>query len=137
MYKGKLKTGEEVAVKVQRPFVLETVTVDLFIIRSAAPCDPQPAFSAVTQHLIVAATAQHGRQRRCSEFWFWPRRKIGLFMRRFPQLQTDVVALLDEWAVHFFEELDYVHEVCPEPLRGIKSYNIIPQAMLFPFAACF
>ena len=32
-------------------------------------------------------------------------------MRRFPQIGTDVVALLDEWAVHFFEELDYVHEV--------------------------
>ena len=37
VYKGKLKTGEEVAVKVQRPFVLETVTVDLHIIRQAAP----------------------------------------------------------------------------------------------------
>ena len=33
VYKGKLKTGEDVAVKVQRPYVLETVTVDLFIIR--------------------------------------------------------------------------------------------------------
>jgi len=38
-------------------------------------------------------------------------RKLGLFLRRFPQIGTDVVALLDEWAVHFFEELDYVHEV--------------------------
>eukprot|EP00955_Chlamydomonas_euryale_P084492 363970-Chlamydomonas_euryale.AAC.23 len=34
VYKGKLKTGEDVAVKVQRPYVLETVTVDLYIIRS-------------------------------------------------------------------------------------------------------
>jgi hypothetical protein len=34
VYKGRLHTGEEVAVKVQRPYVLETVTVDLFIIRS-------------------------------------------------------------------------------------------------------
>lgn len=33
VYKGKLKTGEDVAVKVQRPGVLETVTVDLYIIR--------------------------------------------------------------------------------------------------------
>jgi aarF domain-containing kinase len=33
VYKGKLKTGEIVAVKVQRPGVLETVTVDLYIIR--------------------------------------------------------------------------------------------------------
>jgi predicted unusual protein kinase regulating ubiquinone biosynthesis (AarF/ABC1/UbiB family) len=35
VYKAVLRdTGEEVAVKVQRPGVLETVTVDLFIIRS-------------------------------------------------------------------------------------------------------
>jgi hypothetical protein len=35
VYKGVLRsTGEEVAVKVQRPGVLETVTVDLFIIRN-------------------------------------------------------------------------------------------------------
>lgn len=34
MYKGVLKTGEEVAVKVQRPGVLETVTIDLYIIRT-------------------------------------------------------------------------------------------------------
>jgi len=35
VYKGRLKeTGEIVAVKVQRPFVLETVTIDLFIIRN-------------------------------------------------------------------------------------------------------
>jgi aarF domain-containing kinase len=33
VYRGKLWTGEEVAVKVQRPGVLETVTVDLYIIR--------------------------------------------------------------------------------------------------------
>ncbi|EPS72803.1 hypothetical protein M569_01954, partial [Genlisea aurea] len=35
VYKGRLKdSGDLVAVKVQRPFVLETVTVDLFIIRN-------------------------------------------------------------------------------------------------------
>ena len=34
VYKGRLKeTGDLVAVKVQRPYVLETVTIDLFIIR--------------------------------------------------------------------------------------------------------
>jgi aarF domain-containing kinase len=31
---GYLHTGEKVAVKVQRPAVLETVTIDLFILRS-------------------------------------------------------------------------------------------------------
>ena len=30
VYKGRLHTGEQVAVKVQRPFVLETVTCDLY-----------------------------------------------------------------------------------------------------------
>lgn len=71
VYKGKLKTGEEVAVKVQRPGVLETVTVDLFIIRS-----------------------------------------LGVILRNFPEItaRADIVALLDEWAARFFEELDYVRE---------------------------
>jgi aarF domain-containing kinase len=71
VYRGKLMTGEEVAVKVQRPGVLETVTVDLFIIRS-----------------------------------------LGVFLRKFPEItaRADVVALLDEWAARFFEELDYVRE---------------------------
>lgn len=69
VYKGELMTGEEVAVKVQRPFVVETVTIDLFIIR-----------------------------------------KIGLCLKKFPQIKTDFVALLDEWAERFFEELDYVKE---------------------------
>eukprot|EP01025_Chloroclados_australasicus_P040545 TRINITY_DN423_c0_g2_i11.p2 TRINITY_DN423_c0_g2~~TRINITY_DN423_c0_g2_i11.p2 ORF type:complete len:776 (+),score=103.02 TRINITY_DN423_c0_g2_i11:149-2329(+) len=69
VYKGKLKSGELVAVKVQRPYVLETVTVDLYVIR-----------------------------------------KIGVFLRRFPQITVDGVALLDEWAYRFFDELDYVKE---------------------------
>ena len=33
VYKGKMKDGSPVAVKVQRPHVVETVSVDLFIIR--------------------------------------------------------------------------------------------------------
>ncbi|CAA7390619.1 unnamed protein product [Spirodela intermedia] len=70
VYKGRLKeNGDQVAVKVQRPFVLETVTVDLFIIR-----------------------------------------KLGLFLRKFPQVSIDVVGLVDEWAARFFEELDYINE---------------------------
>ncbi|XP_078427712.1 protein kinase superfamily protein [Wolffia australiana] len=70
VYKGRLKeNGDQVAVKVQRPFVLETVTIDLFIIR-----------------------------------------KLGLFLRKFPQVSIDVVGLVDEWAARFFEELDYINE---------------------------
>lgn len=69
MYKGKLKTGEKIAVKIQRPYVLETVTIDLYLIR-----------------------------------------KLGLFLKNFPNISIDVVGLLDEWAERFFEELDYVKE---------------------------
>ena len=69
VYKGTLPSGEVVAVKVQRPYVLETVTIDLFIIR-----------------------------------------RLTLELRKFPAISTDFVALLDEWAERFFEELDYVNE---------------------------
>ncbi len=40
VYKGRLKSGETVAVKVQRPYVVETVSIDLFIIRCATLCSP-------------------------------------------------------------------------------------------------
>jgi aarF domain-containing kinase len=72
VYRARLKSsGQEVAVKVQRPAVLETVTVDLFVIR-----------------------------------------KLGSLTRVFPEFaeRVDVVALLDEWAARFFDELDYRKE---------------------------
>jgi predicted unusual protein kinase regulating ubiquinone biosynthesis (AarF/ABC1/UbiB family) len=36
VYKGKLKTGEEVAIKVQRPDLREGITIDLYILRNLA-----------------------------------------------------------------------------------------------------
>ena len=36
VHKGKLKTGEEVAVKVQRPGLREQITLDLYIVRNIA-----------------------------------------------------------------------------------------------------
>jgi aarF domain-containing kinase len=44
VYKGVLRNGgETVAVKVQRPFVLETVSLDLFLMREAAELvNPNP-----------------------------------------------------------------------------------------------
>lgn len=84
VYRGRLKSGEEVAVKVQRPFILETVTVDLFVLRG-----------------------------------------IFVFLRRFKGLHTDFVALLDEWATRFFEELDYVHEV-NSPLQQLEYETCMP-----------
>ncbi|GAB4818789.1 hypothetical protein N2152v2_005835 [Parachlorella kessleri] len=93
VYKGRLHTGEAVAVKVQRPYVLETVTVDLFIIR-----------------------------------------RIGLALREFPQFtqRVDVVALLDEWASRFFEELDYVREgnngtIFAEQMRVDLPQVVVPR----------
>jgi len=63
---------QKVAVKVQRPYVLETVTIDLFVVRTLG-------------------------------------KTIGGW---FPDLKkrVDIVALLDEWAARFFEELDYMKE---------------------------
>lgn len=37
-------------------------------------------------------------------------RKLGLALRSVPQIATDVVGLVDEWAARFFEELDYQRE---------------------------
>lgn len=49
VYRGRLHNGEQVAVKVQRPFVLETVTVDLFLVRSdtlsSSGCNSVPCCS--------------------------------------------------------------------------------------------
>jgi predicted unusual protein kinase regulating ubiquinone biosynthesis (AarF/ABC1/UbiB family) len=75
VYKAKLKeTGEFVAVKVQRPAVLSTVSKDLYVLRRAAE---------VYQ---------------------------GLVERFAPQQRTNYVALLNEWAVGFYTELDFTNE---------------------------
>lgn len=79
------------AVKVQRPGVLETVTIDLYIIR-----------------------------------------RFGLFLRRFPQIKTDIVDLLDEWAERFFEELDYVKEGNNATVFAEQMKADLPQARPLP-----
>lgn len=90
---GYLHTGEKVAVKVQRPAVLETVTIDLFIIRS-----------------------------------------LGMSLKAFPDIQTDVVGLLDEWAERFFEELDYVKEGQNAAQFAEQMKNDLPQVPFKPLA---
>lgn len=89
VYKGRLKTGEEVAVKVQRPYVLETVTIDLFVLRN-----------------------------------------IAVWLRQFPKIPTDFVALLDEWAARFFEELDYVREGANGTLFAQQMAADLPQVVV-------
>ena len=76
VYKATLaEDGTQVAVKVQRPKILETVSKDLYVLRRAAE---------VYQRL----------------------------MDRFaPQQKTNYVELLNEWAVGFYTELDFLSEV--------------------------
>jgi predicted unusual protein kinase regulating ubiquinone biosynthesis (AarF/ABC1/UbiB family) len=51
VYKGKLKTGEEVAVKVQRPDLREKITIDLYILRRVAAW-AQKNFKRVRSDLV-------------------------------------------------------------------------------------
>lgn len=76
VYLATLNDGKntKVAVKVQRPDVLSTVSKDLYVLRRAAE---------VFQGLIV---------------------------RFAPQQKTDYVALLNEWAIGFYTELDFKNE---------------------------
>jgi len=76
VYLATLNDGSDtkVAVKVQRPSVLETVSKDLYVLRRAAE---------VVQ---------------------------GLVNRFAPQQKTNYVALLNEWAIGFYTELDFNNE---------------------------
>ena len=70
MYRGTLRsTGEEVAIKVQRPNVLYEVALDLYMVRALAPA--------------------------------WQRAQ---------DINTDLVGLIDAYAVTFVNELDYCRE---------------------------
>ena len=82
VYKARLLSGEYVAVKIQRPAVLETVSKDLYVLRRAAE---------VYQ---------------------------GLINRFAPQQRTDYVALLNEWAVGFYTELDFLNEAANQKRLG-------------------
>lgn len=76
VYLATLNDGNNtrVAVKVQRPDVLGTVSKDLYVLRRAAE-----VFN-------------------------------GLIQRFAPQQRTDYVALLNEWAIGFYTELDFQNE---------------------------
>jgi predicted unusual protein kinase regulating ubiquinone biosynthesis (AarF/ABC1/UbiB family) len=70
VYKGKLKTGETVAIKVQRPGLMENIALDIYLMRSLCQ---------------------------------WAR-------NTFPQIRTDLVSIVDEFAARIFEEMDYENE---------------------------
>ncbi|UPR03133.1 putative UbiB-like protein kinase [Chloropicon primus] len=81
-------TGQVVAVKVQRPNIIETVSKDLYVLRRAAE---------VYQSI----------------------------MDRFaPQQRTSYVALLNEWAVGFYTELDFMNEAANQ----IKMRNMLEES---------
>ena len=97
VYLATLNDGKDtkVAVKVQRPSVLATVSKDLYVLRRAAE---------VFQ---------------------------GLVERFAPQQKTNYVALLNEWSIGFYTELDFVNEAKnQERLRtslidaGIKGITV-------------
>lgn len=69
------------AVKVQRPGVLEGISRDLFLLRIGA--------------------------------WLF---------EQIPMVQSDMVGLLDTWAIRFFDELDYVQEVCDECVFSLPLF---------------
>jgi aarF domain-containing kinase len=92
VYKATLReTGETVAVKVQRPAVLETVSLDLYLAR-----------------------------------------QFGLLLRKLPNdlaSRLDAVALLDEFAFRFYQELDYNLE-CENGIRIAKEMRVLPMVVI-------
>ncbi|KAL7553924.1 hypothetical protein ACHAWF_017281 [Thalassiosira exigua] len=91
VYRATLRsTGEIVAVKVQRPQVLETVSLDLYLAR-----------------------------------------ELGLFVRKFPALsdRLDAVALLDEFAYRFYQELDYNLE-CANGEKMKEQMKVLPDVVI-------
>ena len=91
VYRATLRdSGDEVAVKVQRPFVLETVSLDL--------------------HLA---------------------RQLGLFLRNFPSIASrlDIVAIVDEFAGNFYQELDYNLE-CQNGIKIAEDMKRLPMVVI-------
>jgi len=94
VYKATLReTGEVVAVKIQRPFVLETVSLDLYLTR---------AFGELLRALPAAKE----------------------LVRR-----VDVVALVDEFASRFYDELDYQVE-CENGERMRADMRSLPRVVI-------
>lgn len=139
VYKGKIKgTGETVAVKVQRPYVLARrlsgfPTAGLLpssrgALLAAFSCPPAAATAGSRSLRVALASAllrlapslfPHGTSlpphattppQETVTIDLYILRRVGVALRSVPQVATDVVGLLDEWASRFFEELDYVRE---------------------------
>merc|ERR1719215_1392652 len=97
VYLATLNDGNDtkVAIKVQRPDVLGTVSKDLYVLRRAAE---------VFQ---------------------------GLADRFIPQQRTNYVALLNEWAIGFYTELDFMNEGRNQQrLRDVLIENNISEVIV-------
>ena len=70
VYQAYLQTGEKVAIKVQRPDLVDQISLDIYIVHS------------------LAAWAQ----------------------KRFPQIRSDLVGIVGEFARTLYQEMDYVQE---------------------------
>jgi len=91
VYQATLRNGGDVvAVKVQRPAVLETVSLDLYLAR-----------------------------------------ELGMIARNIPALSSrlDAVALLDEFAFRFYQELDYNKE-CANGIRIKEEMKVLPMVVI-------
>ena len=91
VYKGSLRSnGKKVAVKVQRPGVLETVSLDLYLAR-----------------------------------------ELGMIGKTFPGIvnRIDAIALLDEFAYRFFNELDYNKE-CDNGIKIKEQMKVLPMVVI-------
>lgn len=136
VYKGRLKeNGDLVAVKVQRPFVLETVTVDLFVIRNLGLIlrkFPQVVIYGRVRNIFIL-------------FWVLPTYDVILIFHFLVclsivpslfQISVDVVGLVDEWAARFFEELDYVNEGENGTLFAEMMKKDLPQVLIVLLFMC-
>jgi aarF domain-containing kinase len=61
-------------------------------------------------------------------------RKIGVYLRRLPEIKTDIPALIDEWAARFFEELDYVREGQNATRFAESIREVLPQVFAAAYA---
>lgn len=116
-------TGEAVAVKVQRPGVAASIALDVFVLRQVRPLwqgrewaeggrsgKGRMALQGYLQQLCFllihasrAVRTQLNRPRLC------PLQLLAA-LRQWRKVNSDLPALLDEWASSLFRELDYRHE---------------------------
>ncbi|GMH80608.1 hypothetical protein TL16_g08618 [Triparma laevis f. inornata] len=96
VYKAETWEGEEVAVKIQRPGVLETVSLDLYLVRKFG-------------QLLKTLNLNNGLDvvSLLDEFAF----RFYDELDYLKEMENDVVSLLDEFAFRFYDELDYLKEM--------------------------